>query len=619
MNVVELEQKKALLVKFSKGKPLSSTLEKIQSKTSETVKILKSMQGGLTQISAVEVSPLLRSVESAVQTKPIPSSQKAVPSPLSIAKKAVALSSIPGEKAKKTSDIPKVSTPAKPIKTAKPKKAKESVVKKPEDVQKAVAQKEKPVVKKEKKVVKGAEKVTPQKPEVKDSLTEERRNKGIFSGLTESIKKGFERGDGRRRDKGLTDKEDVKETGMLALLGPIAPALQEIKNLAGDRDGDEPGRISKMVKAFKKKPDKVKPIKKPAAKRLKDERGRFIKASDAKKAESSKEVTEKLDIIHDDLVSGEKDQTKRDKKMMKAVRAGGGAAGGSLLDLLPGGGGRRKGGGVSTARSKGVTPAKIVPKKKLTLPGKKIPKITKAIPTAGAGGAISKLLSPLGKFAKILGKIAIPLAAVITIFEGVMGWTDAAKISDKKESDVTIGDKAQSAVSSVLSVVALGTVEPKTIFKEIDVIGEKTKTEISGELSRLQFGLKNLWKFVKGKEEPKQKSTAVELKQQALVAKEVSRSKRTSLKASTSGWESMSKRMSGKEDRSPRLVRKEKELQNKIDTSNKELISESKKTNELLKKLIEKENVTPMANNNIPNGITNQSDQLSISGLDESY
>ncbi|MCK5611233.1 hypothetical protein KAR91_55700 [Candidatus Pacearchaeota archaeon] len=595
MNVVELEQKKALLVKFSKREPIGSALDHIQNNTSEAVQILK--QGGLKQNSTAEVSPLMRSAKSAVPDTA--TKEPAFPVPKAAAKtKNKAQKSVSPQKGTPISKAPSSKTDKRMDKLGTQK------LSKPQKTAAKAGQKEKPV---------------------KESLSEERRNKGLFKGIGESIKKGFERGDGRRTDRGVTDKEDVKETGMLALLGPIAPALQELKGLAGERDEDEPSRISKMAGLFKKKkPDSVKEsVKKEVTVRkktkgLRDKKGKFLpkkavpiprlKAVSQKAKESP--VTEKLDVIHDDLVTTEKDQEKRDKKLMKAVAAGGGAAGGGLLggalDFLPG----RKGRGVS---------AKAVPKGKGGLFRKMLPKTGIVGGTiASTGGAVTKLLGPLWKFTKLLGKIALPLTAAIAVFEGIMGWGDAAKISDKKEKDLTAGDKAQAAVSSILSGVALGTVESKTIYKEIDTVGEKTKAEVSGELSRLQFGLKNLLGFFKSKDEPKAKEEP-KLKRLGATTHAASVKKESGMRL-YNPMEAKSVKKANipiSEDRSPKVARKDKENQKKLDASNKDLIAESKKTNELLKKLVEKGNATPASNDYIPNGITNQSDRLSIAGLDE--
>lgn len=89
---------------------------------------------------------------------------------------------------------------------------------------------------------------------------------------------------------------------------------------------------------------------------------------------------------------------------------------------------------------------------------------------AGAGAGLLRGAGGLLKGgARVLGKIALPLAAIISIFDFAEGFSNAAEIAGLKPGEVAdLTTKFQAGVSSVLSGLTFGLVESKDIFEGID-------------------------------------------------------------------------------------------------------------------------------------------------------
>jgi len=87
-----------------------------------------------------------------------------------------------------------------------------------------------------------------------------------------------------------------------------------------------------------------------------------------------------------------------------------------------------------------------------------------------AGGALGKVgVGGLLKGgAKILGKVALPLAAITSAFDFIEGFSNAADIAGVDPEKLDFGTKFQAGVASALSGLTFGLVDPKTIFGGID-------------------------------------------------------------------------------------------------------------------------------------------------------
>ena len=594
MNVVELEQKKALLVKFSKGESVGSTIDQIKNDTSEIIKSLGApkSRSGLSQYTTMGIS-----------LPPV----TAEPVPATVVKKVTV------DKVHKTPA--KITSPQKELakKTAKV-KAKTAIK---ADITQAKKETQKPAkqtaiaTKSEQKVRQKAKPAESRPESAKEDLTKVRKNEGFFKGIRSSIMHAFKKqGDAdKKRDSKLgkaLESDDAKEPGMLALLGPIAPAIQELKSLRGERDEDEPSRISKIVGKFRKKPveEKTDPkVKAVPQKAQRGKSGQFISAKVPKpgsqKAKESVEVVEKLDVIHDDLVEGEKDQKKRDKKMMKAVAvgaAGGGGLLGGLLNFLPGGKGGKKGFlGKMLGKGKGL--------------------FGKGAGKAGAIGAGALAVKKGGKgfFGKMAGKFGMKGLgkvgakgigkSVLKKIPGIgllVGLGFGAHRLIKGDALGALGEAASGLASIIPGLGTAVSISIDASLAARDVANEAQRQVVRLTPEKRAIAIK------KGK-----KAAPDPFMKKAAIAKEAK---------SSGAWEKLA-RMSASLDRSPKIAREKagKEVQKQIDASNKELASKTDETNKLLKELLKAQSMTggQVQKQNIPNGISNQSDITAIKGFDE--
>ena len=560
--IVELEQKKELLVEFAKGAPTDPALDKIQENTSGSSKKIMAAQeirGGDRQPITVVNSLLPRIAEPAPGNKNI---QRAI---------------------KKSS---KKSTP----------KAKSVIPK--EKPQKA-DQAEKTEV--EKKI---------QSSQSKEDLNEARRNKGFFKGIRGAIINSFKKqGDKEERDRGiLADQDEAKETGALALLGPLAPAIQEIKGLAGERDEEKESITSRVISKFRKKPveseEEPEPEKEKAEVRFqakaRDESGKFISqkaersvlplTKPTEKVEES-EITEKLDIIHNDLVSGDKDQKKRDKKNIRAIRgieAGGGTGGplGLPKKLLVG--------AAATAATAGIA---MIAKdiydiyKSFTTKGETGKKGgIEAVQAEDVGGVAGGVSGAIGgaKLGVMAGALTGPLAPFMVPILGVLGAGLGAIFGN------VLGERLGKVMSAEPDETNPAAVKRQKVTEKKRV--EATQ-QLGGYSSRIQSVKKG----------ETSQSYMAEVRGYRYPTKQP---------ATRSGAR---KTMPAVEDRSPKRVKQEKDIQKKTELSNKDLLTESKKTNELLDKLLNKKEgaFQFIKEDHISNGISNTSDLMSIKGLNE--
>lgn len=90
-----------------------------------------------------------------------------------------------------------------------------------------------------------------------------------------------------------------------------------------------------------------------------------------------------------------------------------------------------------------------------------------------AGGALGRgaggLGGILGGGARLLGKIALPLAAIMSIFDFAEGFTNAAEVAGLEPGQIPdLGTKVQAGISSVLSGLTFGLLDAKEIFANID-------------------------------------------------------------------------------------------------------------------------------------------------------
>ena len=84
------------------------------------------------------------------------------------------------------------------------------------------------------------------------------------------------------------------------------------------------------------------------------------------------------------------------------------------------------------------------------------------------GGKLTKILKPILKVGgKLLGKLALPIAIVMSIFDFFDGFTNAAEISGISPEKLTLLDKAMAGISTLVSGLTLGFVDAETIFEKI--------------------------------------------------------------------------------------------------------------------------------------------------------
>lgn len=90
---------------------------------------------------------------------------------------------------------------------------------------------------------------------------------------------------------------------------------------------------------------------------------------------------------------------------------------------------------------------------------------------------IAKAFSPLMKVLKIggaalggtvLAPVVAIIGAVMGIFDAISGFFNADEISGKSEEMLTLGDKIQASISSVISGLSFGFISAEAVFKKID-------------------------------------------------------------------------------------------------------------------------------------------------------
>lgn len=120
---------------------------------------------------------------------------------------------------------------------------------------------------------------------------------------------------------------------------------------------------------------------------------------------------------------------------------------------------------------------------------------------AGIGGKAGGLLSKAGGVGgllkgggRILGKAALPLAVAMSAFEFGKGFMNADSISGKKKEDLSVGDKIQAGVSSVLEGLSFGLVSVQDAFKFID----SAMSTVSTFFTDLKNGVVSLAKKITG-------------------------------------------------------------------------------------------------------------------------
>lgn len=113
--------------------------------------------------------------------------------------------------------------------------------------------------------------------------------------------------------------------------------------------------------------------------------------------------------------------------------------------------------------------------------------------TSEVGSSIASKLSGvtkiLGPTARILGKVALPLQAAMSVGDAYSGFSNASEISGKK--DVDMGDKVGAAASSVISGLSFGLLDEKSIFGAGASLVEKVK-----EIQQIKSPMDNLNKDV---------------------------------------------------------------------------------------------------------------------------
>lgn len=85
---------------------------------------------------------------------------------------------------------------------------------------------------------------------------------------------------------------------------------------------------------------------------------------------------------------------------------------------------------------------------------KNIPGVGKIMSVFGEMGQVFTKIPGLGNLAKLakggIGKLALPLTAILAIFDFFSGWKDAGKILDKAEDAVTLADQFSTGIGGVL-------------------------------------------------------------------------------------------------------------------------------------------------------------------------
>lgn len=134
-------------------------------------------------------------------------------------------------------------------------------------------------------------------------------------------------------------------------------------------------------------------------------------------------------------------------------------------------------------------------------PNKKDTKEDSAKDGAGLGALIGKLIptgliKSLGKVGKLAGKLALPLVAIMGIFDFVGGVQNAEDIIGKPSEQLSTLEKAGAGLASVVSGLTLGFISAKDIYSEgaqvVDSVSGFAKDMFNNLPMGVQDGLKKV-------------------------------------------------------------------------------------------------------------------------------
>ena len=98
-----------------------------------------------------------------------------------------------------------------------------------------------------------------------------------------------------------------------------------------------------------------------------------------------------------------------------------------------------------------------------------------------------------GGAARVAGRVFLPLAAVMSIFDAAKGVTQAGELLDKEDEDLTFRDKASSGFAGFLSGLTFGLVDKKKMANKLaGTSGEPTVTEQHDDLGLVKNDQKKL-------------------------------------------------------------------------------------------------------------------------------
>ena len=94
-------------------------------------------------------------------------------------------------------------------------------------------------------------------------------------------------------------------------------------------------------------------------------------------------------------------------------------------------------------------------------------------------GKITNLLKTGGS---LLGKLALPLTAAVSVYEGFQGWDKANEIFNLKEGqEASLGQKSSSALGSIASGLTFGLLDEKSAAKSVYEFGNNIKSFFTGD------------------------------------------------------------------------------------------------------------------------------------------